>query len=55
MDFFEFADTKPTFAARRDKVKSIVGGFQDFNTQRRRVGTVAAKKVVTFSDSDDEN
>ena len=55
VDFFEFADTKPTFAARRDKVKSIAGGFQDFTAQRRRVGTVAAKKVVTFSDSEDSN
>lgn len=54
VDFVEFATSKPTFAARRKKQASIAGDFQDFSAQRKRVGTMAAKKKITF-DSDDED
>jgi hypothetical protein len=53
VDFVEFATSKPTFAARRKKA-SIAGGFQDFSAQRKRVGTVAAKKIKFDSDDEDD-
>lgn len=53
VDFVEFATSKPTFAARKKKA-SIAGGFQDFSAQRRRVGTVAAKKIKFDSDEEDD-
>ena len=54
VDFVEFATSKPTFAARRKKQASIAGGFQDFSAQRRRVGTMAAKKIKFDSDDEDD-
>lgn len=55
VDATDFAESKPTFAARKKKVAyGTITNADDFNMQRKRVGTVAAKKVAFLdSDSDD--
>ena len=55
VDATDFADSKPTFAARKKKVAyGTLTNADDFNVARKRVGTMAAKKVA-FLDSDSDN
>lgn len=52
----EFADSKPTFAARKKKVGTIVNA-DSFNLARKRTGTLAAKdiKKPIFDESDEDD
>ena len=57
VDYVYFANSKPTFAARRNKAAAKAGTIVDassFEQQRRRVGTVAVKKPI-FEDSDEDD
>lgn len=57
VDFVDFANSKPTFQARKRKVQIKAGTLVDsssFDVKRKVVGTVAVKKAI-FEDSDEDD